>query len=95
LCLILLIFIIIGSLIQYKISYDYFYCLRPYGGHDDPEIEETPRPRTKIHPKPVDFNPRAKYIARIPETSVQVEKSTGWFFGKRDCRTNCIGRQME
>ena len=42
----------------------------------EPEIEfQTPRPRTKTHPKLVDSNSRAKYIARILETSVQVEKS--------------------
>ncbi len=29
----------------------------------------------RAHPKSVDYNPRAKYISRIPETSVQVEKS--------------------
>ena len=40
--------------------------------NSEPEIEVQ---RTKIHPKSIDSNPMAKYIARIPETSVQVEKS--------------------
>jgi len=38
--------------------------------NSEPEIEVQ---RTKIHPKSIDSNPMAKYIARIPETSVQVQ----------------------